>query len=499
MPHPLLLERSIRDPIYGMVGLTSEELSVIDHPLFRRLHAIRQNGLLNLVWPSATHTRFEHSIGVVYVADSILQALRINSRVAARKDPSAVAHPDNAKVSQAIDFSLIPREQIQSIFRVGRLAALVHDLGHGPFSHHFEPFAPKAALVRQLVEEEASLGALRDLLKESPGIGQDDLFPRASASHEPARHEVLSAVLFAKIGVDLSLQQDLIRDVAATILGRPDLSMTPGLAPFLSLLHDLVASAPADADRMDYLERDSRSFGVSYGLYDRPRLLKSFLAFKQTNGDTPGYRLGIKQSGLRAVENFIQARFELHVQVYYHKANRAIQLMLGTIADKVRGGALSPFAWSDMNSLATTFRDLTDERFLDVLRGVSQTWPLEHTEVNELARRIYERRLWKRVYEGPDHHRFLDLLNNRLPRADIVADDVDPHATKDLKSGARPLKRATGGIYEALDGTSWLELSPIMKALAEDESHISRIYMCSGDREMYRQLREEAWRLQGAQ
>src|SRR5690606_26305854 len=118
------------------------------------------------------------------------------------------------------------------------------------------------------------------------------------------------------------------------------------------LMHDLIASAPADADRMDYVERDSRSTGVSYGLFDRGRVLKSLLCFAD---EQRTLRLGIKSSGFRAIENFIQARFELFVQVYYHKTNRAIELMLRKIGGIAERAGLTIFRESSFEDLLVDY------------------------------------------------------------------------------------------------------------------------------------------------
>src|SRR5688572_16548787 len=98
-PHPLHLVKAILDPIHGLVRMTSEEMSVVDHPLFQRLRYIKQNGLLHLVFPSATHTRFEHSVGALFVADSILQALYFNWLAAKGKQCSPAVGTGSALVN----------------------------------------------------------------------------------------------------------------------------------------------------------------------------------------------------------------------------------------------------------------------------------------------------------------------------------------------------------------------------------------------------------------
>ncbi len=156
--HPLPLSRSILDPLHGLIRFTDEEVKVLSSPIFQRLRKIKQNGLLHYVFPSATHTRFEHSLGVLFVADSMLQSLIYNSVASTKK----LAKSGEWLPGQAIDFSKSceDEETARYIFRVTRLAALVHDLGHGPLSHTFDSFAPKSADVMAIIEQDERFAAL---------------------------------------------------------------------------------------------------------------------------------------------------------------------------------------------------------------------------------------------------------------------------------------------------------------------------------------------------
>src|SRR3954467_4997264 len=88
--HPLDLPKSVLDPVHGLVRMTGLEVRVLNHPTFQRLRRVKQNGLLHLVFPAATHTRFEHSIGVLSVADAMIRALISNSETAAGKKKAKV-------------------------------------------------------------------------------------------------------------------------------------------------------------------------------------------------------------------------------------------------------------------------------------------------------------------------------------------------------------------------------------------------------------------------
>jgi uncharacterized protein len=312
------------------------------------------------------------------------------------------------------------------------------------------------------------------------------------------KHEVMSCILFALIARDLDLgPASLPRDIAAIVLGKPELSDNEELREYLPLLTDIVASAPADADRMDYLERDTRSLGVSYGLYDRNRLLKSVLAFRDGTGDAPMLRLGFKSSGIRAVENFIQARFELFVQIYFHKTNQAVNLMLDAIADAAKGEEI--FECNTVKELVEMYIDLSDERLINVLRGHDSRWQSRNPRVNALAEDLFERKLWKRIYEGPDCEAMYRTLAREFPEADLAHDHTsNPRAAKDLDKGAVILSRDTAGVYRTREATTWRKVSPLIDAMAERETNICRVYLRSSDDELRKRLRTRAFELGGS-
>jgi len=248
---------------------------------------------------------------------------------------------------------------------------------------------------------------------------------------------------------------------------------------------------------MDYLERDSRSLGVSYGLYDRNRLLKSMLAFRDGTKREPTLRLGFKSSGMRAVENFIQARFELFVQVYFHKTNQAVNLMLQEIAHEAAHDA-DIFECNSVRELVDMYVDLSDERLINVLRGRDKRWAFENPPVNKLADELFERRLWKRIYEGADCETVFVKLQKEFPDCDLKHDHMsNPGATKDLDKGAAILARDKAGVYCEREQTTWRKVSPLIDALAEREKNICRVFLKSADDEKRKKLRKRAFQLGG--
>lgn len=489
------LTRSIRDPIHGNIRFSQDEMSVIGHSLFQRLHKIKQNGLLYLVFPSATNTRFEHSLGTVFIAQSILENLIINSYIASVKDSPAVAKIDNYNKGQAISFHNLNPEHLKFIFRLTRLAALVHDIGHGPLSHFFDSFAPKKEDIARIISNNEKLSHLSWILNST-------YFKTLNG--ERVNHEIMSCLLFSYIWKSLGRDDDTANMVASVILGSIEGCHEKEIIQYIPLMHDILSSAPADADRMDYLERDSRSFGVNYGLYDKERLLKSFIVYVTLFNKQEVFRLGIKFSGLRAIENFIQARFQLYVQIYYHKTNRAIYMMLNEINNLLKEINFEFLNGPDYNQLLELYQELSDERFINILRGIDNKWKLDNKRINKIAENIFNRRLWKRIFEdkcGELVKKVYDnlIINNADILSRIKIDEISPQATKGLDSGVSLLKRGSDGIYQVINDSCWTNESPIIKTLSNEEKEIFRIYLDGDGLETneIKRLRDEALRLRG--
>jgi uncharacterized protein len=489
---------SILDPFHGLIRLSELEFGVIDHPLFRRLRKIKQNGLLLLVFPSATHHRFAHSCGVMHIADVMLEQVWLNSVVSARK--GAIEPYETDRTNVAIDFSAIPEPVLRWVVKVTRLAALVHDLGHGPLSHTFDSFALYREDLAEMLRGDSvpSLTAAQDRLFEWDRKGS---IP-GSVQYDRVPHEVMSCVFFGHIWDSLvpagTEHEGLLGDeaktiplaVTAAILGDPGIAAsthTTEQLRWLPFIHDLIASAPADADRMDYLERDSRTIGVNYGLFDRNRIMKSLLCFREGEGANSVYRLGVKRSGISAMENLVQARYELFVQVYYHKTNFAIGLMLKEIARVAQKEQFRLFS-ADSSGTAMAFAqvrnryiDLSDDQFLRVLRGLDPGYPAMPRAAILLADAIERRELWKRLYETDEKGAKVVFDNLRASENAEVASDLllrmsEPKATKDLDKGATLLARGEDGKYAPLRGHTWYGSSVIIRALSKAEANVGRVY-----------------------
>ncbi len=279
---------TIRDSLYDLIPLGQLELDLISTPEFIRLQGIKQLGFVYRVWPGATHTRFEHSLGVYYL---MLRALRT---LGARTDGAfAISH-------DATDL------------RAMLAAALLHDIGHYPFSHAIEelgyPIEPHERVGRSVIEG----GTVAEVLE------RHGLSPRRVADIvDPPRDHPLPA----------------------------------SDALLLRLL-----SGPLDVDKLDYLPRDARACNVPYGGVDLTRLLGSLRVLESASGP----RIGVSAKGVSPLNSLLHARQEMFDNVYWHHTNRAMMAMLlRAVQEALEAGQIGPgdLAGHDDATLLAYFAD----------------------------------------------------------------------------------------------------------------------------------------------
>jgi HD superfamily phosphohydrolase len=268
----------IRDPLHVFVKLKTPERPVIDCPAFQRLRHIHQLALTYLVYPGATHKRFEHSLGVMELATRVFDVVT---------DPEHLT--DEVR-------DIVPPEDFDRPYwrRVLRVAALCHDTGHLPFSHAAE----------------------KDLLPEG-------------ADHETLTEKVIRSDEMQEIWAAMKLQTD---DIVALAVEPAEAG---GLAAWQAILNEIITSDVFGADRIDYLLRDSHHAGVAYGRFDHFRLIDTLRILPPApTGDEDGERgdpnptLGVEHGGLESAEALVLARYFMFAQVYLHRVRRIYDIHL---------------------------------------------------------------------------------------------------------------------------------------------------------------------------
>lgn len=267
---PNKLGRVVNDNIHGDIALTDDEWKVVNTATFQRLRSLKQLGMGHLVYPNATHTRFAHSLGV----------FRIMCRVLANLDHSDLDEGRRADL---------------------RLAALLHDIGHYPYSHLMERVANVT-----LAEEEIAT-------PESKTIsGQMIEYP----DHEELGRHILVS------------QSDIRKALGGKLRAKKIGALFSRLEGADQQLSKLIHSS-LDMDRLDYLLRDARAAGVPYGEIDLNYLLNNIRI-------SPKGMLGVEEKALAAAEHFLLARVFMHRVVYYHKTTYGFEEACRQLLRRVR-------------------------------------------------------------------------------------------------------------------------------------------------------------------
>ena len=236
----------INDPVHGFIKIPHEILfDVIEHPYFQRLRRIGQTGLLNLIFPGATHTRFHHALGAMHLMFTALETLK-------QKGISISVEEEKAAM----------------------LAILMHDVGHGPFSH-----------------------ALENML-------MDDW-----------HHENLSLLLMNRLNDEFN--------------GELTLALEMFQGKYQRKFFNQLISSQLDVDRLDYLKRDSFFTGVSEGNINAERIVSMMNVCEEGE-------LVIDAKGIYSIENFLTARMFMYWQVYYHKTSALAEFLLVKILERAK-------------------------------------------------------------------------------------------------------------------------------------------------------------------
>lgn len=308
----------VRDPIYGLVKYDETEEKLINSSIFQRLRGIKQLALASFVYPGSHHTRFEHSIGTMYLAGKIAETLGLDEET-----------------------------------KILRLAGLLHDIGHGPFSHVSEQ------IMKECVDE-----TLLDKYKAQ------------------SAHELISILLILKDKEIGNILSEGERNRIVRILQKQKKR---------NMERDII-SGPLDVDKFDYLLRDSYFAGVKYGIFDLDKVIESLIPIKISGEET---QVGIREEGVSAIEQMLLAKYHMSTQVYQHRIRRITDAML------IRGikSALKEvreikdiFKCEDTDDFLENYIKYDDKKLVDTILSNSQEIAKVYFE------KIKTRKLLKEVF-----------------------------------------------------------------------------------------------------
>jgi len=290
----------IRDPVHGYISLSEFQIQLIDTLEFQRLKDIRQLTCQH-VYPSARHTRFEHSLGVMELTEQAIKRIIRNGFI----DGESIENKLYPKLSQ-----LEAKQKLDQLKHYTSLAALLHDIGHSPFSHMGEIEMDEMEIEK----------AFEDELDKS-NIPHD-----RGLSKEGARHEQMSCIIFLRNYKEkLKIpNNDLTEFVLRCILGfkygndTPHENITPQEHKFRDLLIGLVNSTSFDMDKLDYIMRDSQITAIGAPQVDTERLFRNMYILDDSANSE--YRIGFTSRAIPALQNLIDARDSAYMFVYNHHA-----------------------------------------------------------------------------------------------------------------------------------------------------------------------------------
>lgn len=423
--------KRINDPVWGVIELYPWEVCLLDSPLLQRLRGIKQLGLAHTVYPGACHTRLEHVLGVLEASERMLRALERNA--AHHRSFGADSDPN---VPQVDDFDRC------SI----RTAALLHDVGHGSMSHVSE------RMIEDLLDERE---AIRNVLRELDGVAKiaaAELMSVLIVLSEPMRG-VFEHANFS----NAKDRSDLPSAIAARIIG----ARNHLRAGYLSG----IISGPVDADKIDYMARDSHHAGLPVGL-DINRLINTLEVVVVTSQNAPKdllqrasnepngrfYEMGISLAGVGAYEQFVIGRVILYDRVYHHHKIRSAEAMAIELIRVAQAKQAKP-------ALNALYEAVSDESFISMI----------DTQSTDLANSILERNLYYRAFAFAS--RFIPLKGlaedeQKQARAllwnPVLGDVTDPDRNLELRRLILETALRIAAVVEDLRPTIALKLEQII-------------------------------------
>ena len=402
-----------RCPVHGFIRVNDWERAVIDHPVFQRLRRIRQLGWTDYVYPGGMHTRFEHSLGVMHVLTRMYEAISDRSSAVLQSrldyDPTAVG--------RFRDLQLM------------RFAALLHDVGHAPFSHAAEALLPYRPNTQRRYSHEDYSAAI-------------------------IRHELRDVIENHAANDNMRLT---VEEIASLIDGTTR-------NPHAIFWRELI-DGQMDSDRMDYLLRDSLHLGVQYGRFDLDRIVATSVAIEMTpeESDEPECRLGVTKGGLHAAVGLILARYFMFTQVYFHKTRVAYDIHLQqALSHMIPEGRFPPPEHDTIGN----YLEWDDWRVLGLL---------SEDNGGEHGRRLRERNHFRQIWETSES----PLADEQMSLEALISELGDLAEAKEssdrswYKTGSPDIQVATENTGEVRPLSDY---SSIIKQLIETPHRQVRLY-----------------------
>lgn len=424
----LPFSKTIRDHIHGYIQLTMLEYKLIQLPALNRLHHIKQLANAYLVYPCAKASRFEHSLGVMHTASRMIY------RVLQSATLGDLEELFNLKQSAPKKF----RDGCLQLIQKVRLAALLHDIGHGPYSHATEHFLQKA-----LHEKEPDAAAkLFDCKKKDIPLHVYFSYKMITSEQSEIKNVIeKSSEIKAEEVADLLIKR------------KSDSNSGEGIKVIKKLI-----SSQLDADRMDYLLRDAYITGVVFGVTDIDRIIMNLCLRKDKHGK---YELAVHERALMSIEDILDARFKMYKWAYNHHLIVALDRLLRTaIESMIKDDKLTyqDFHWTtflegktDEDYIRTKlieyqnikFKGLFDRRYAptSLLKRPGDHGNLFEMIKEKMGRSVNEEAVLKQIKKWLTTRRKYVSTSSRIPGDSEVPDSMELLAVQKPRSPYKALDR----------------------------------------------------------